>query len=491
MVEDNVNEYTLVNSLLQKIAEKKELDYSEFELIWAESLSGAKARLSQESFDMIFTDLSLRDAAGVGCISTIQSVAPHLPLVVLTKDRNAGLIHDALQNGAQDYLIKGEFDSERLARSVRYAMQRHRMLQKLETESHYKSELLTNMAEDIRAPITAIIELAEQIKEGQLPLEAVKSISEGIVESGHRLLSILDDVISMSSANVRRIMLQSRPCLVFNLVDEVERLMKPRAQEKKISFTVAREVPLPKSIVTDPSRLKQVLISIVDNAIKYTNEGNVDVTVRLDIEKEELVFTTIDTGIGITKERLARILTPVEQKPGANAAQTATFGLSLTKRIAETLGGSLLIESSPGCGTRAEIRIPTGVVRNLELVTDLAAQQSEKRESYEPLKGKVVVVADKENRLRLARKLREMSLQVSSPEQLSALNSMLVDEEADGLVIDFETPGIDGCNLVKEVRDSGYRGSVVAVVDVTSAEKMKRYMQSRCDRYVAKPLDYK
>lgn len=490
MVEDSVSEYTLVNGLLQKLVAKGDPDYQGYELIWAESLGGAKVRLSQESFDMILTDLALPDANGMECLSTIQSVAPHIPLVVLAKERDTQLLHQALQNGAQDYLVKGEYDSERLARSLQIAIERHRLLRQLETESHFKSELVSTMSDDLRAPMTAIIELAEQIREGSLPEDVVAKLGEGIVESGHRMLSILEDVVNMANANVRRIMLQSRPCSILLLLNEVERMMKPRAQEKKLAFGVSKGLPLPRSVVTDPGRLKQVVSNLVDNAIRFTHEGSVELSVQLDVENAELVFLVSDTGIGITKEKLVRIFgTDEEKKKAADSVKTSAFGLSLTNKIAQSLGGKLRIESAPGRGTHAELRLPTGVVRSLELVTE-EELQSDARLQLDPLIGKLVYLVDKPHRLPISQKLRQMSLQSTPVEDARSILPTAIEFDATGIIIDLDVTGANACDVVKHIRAHGFPGFIIGLVNVGSTENLKGYMQAGCDRYITKPLDW-
>ncbi len=212
-----------------------------------------------------------------------------------------------------------------------------------------KSEFLANMSHEIRTPIMAIMGFAEMIlTEGDIsraPPQRVEAI-DAILRNSKHLLELVDDVLDLSKIEAGRLEVEHIACSPVNVVNEVVRVMQIRSGAKGLSLTADYRGPIPETICTDPTRLRQILLNLLGNAIKFTDAGgSVRVEVRLvrDEHRPCLCFDVVDTGIGITPQQINRLFQPFTQ---ADSSTTRRFGgtglgLAISRRLAEMLGGGL------------------------------------------------------------------------------------------------------------------------------------------------------
>ncbi|MEJ2256674.1 MAG: PAS domain S-box protein, partial [Woeseiaceae bacterium] len=273
--------------------------------------------------------------------------------------RMAGFVHDITQ---QKRL-------EKQLRSARTAA---------EAANIAKSQFLANMSHEIRTPMTSILGFAEILSK-RLDGTEEKNFVEKIHENGVYLCNIIDDVLDLSKIEAGKILAEHRECDIASVVAQVFYSMEPSARHKDIELELRFDGAMPRRIVSDPIMIRQILLNIVGNAVKYTSQGAVTITVGGSRAASEIRFGVRDSGPGIDKSRLQRVFEPFEQgaiSGGSNTDGTG-LGLSISKRLIEALGGALTVESRPGEGSLFSITLPTGPLEDTEWLSSPGAVLAE------------------------------------------------------------------------------------------------------------------
>jgi PAS domain S-box-containing protein len=235
-----------------------------------------------------------------------------------------------------------------------------------------KTEFLANMSHEIRTPMTAILGYADILAEEST--DALSEVSkteciETIKRNGQHLLSIINDILDISKIEADKLIVEQIAVSPLEIAQDVLELMKLKAQTKGLVLRMEAATPVPKSIQTDPTRLRQILVNLIGNSIKFTESGSVILSIHVDREnRSQLCFDVIDTGIGIDSEQIAKLFRPFEQ---ADASTTRKFGgtglgLRISKRLAQILGGDIYVTSEPGSGSIFSLTIATGDQAELE-----------------------------------------------------------------------------------------------------------------------------
>jgi signal transduction histidine kinase len=338
-------------------------------MVRVDRLSEALERLDGGEFDVALLDLSLLDAQGLSVVARVRMKAPQMPLLVLSGLDDESTAVAALQEGAQDYLVKGQGDGHLIARSIRYAIERKRAQlllldakEKAEFASRTKSEFLANMSHELRTPLNAIIGFSEMIQAetfGPVGHPNYKEYARDIGESGLHLLEIINDLLDMSKIETGRVELNESLVEVPRAIESCLRLVAERAANGKVMLL--RELP-PRlmRLRADARLVKQILLNLISNAVKFTPEGG-QVTIAVEANPAEgMVLTVEDNGIGIAPEDIPRAMTPFLQVESAlNRRHEGTgLGLPLAKALAELHGGRLELNSELGVGTRVAVYFP-------------------------------------------------------------------------------------------------------------------------------------
>ncbi len=217
-----------------------------------------------------------------------------------------------------------------------------------------KSEFLANMSHEIRTPMNSVIGFSEILADEDLTAEQ-KSYINLILNSGHDLLRLIDNILDFSSIESGRLEMESVICSLEQLLEETESLMRPLATEKGLEFAVNQCDPLPAQIRTDSTRIRQCLTNLIGNAIKFTEKGHVYLNVSMEDRNNQqyIRFDVEDTGIGIPPEKHEKIFESFTQADGSHSREYGGtgLGLAITKRLAELLGGNLTLSSRQGKGS--------------------------------------------------------------------------------------------------------------------------------------------
>jgi len=375
-----------------------------------------------------------------------------------------------------------------------------------EQTTRVKSEFLANVSHEIRTPMTAILgfteELLDQAASNAAPRETVDALHT-IQRNGDYLLTLLNDILDLSKIESGRLELERVSYSPISTVRDVARLMRVRAEAKGIPFQVEFETELPVRIEGDPTRVRQVLINLVGNGIKFTEVGSVRLRASLHDagSASRIIFEVTDTGIGISNAERARLFRPFRQADGSTTRRYGGTGLGLTisKHLCELMDGSIEFESEPGRGTTVRVSLPTGSLEGVERVrvTDELADtpRTETLRVAPRLSGRVLLVEDGADNQRLIRLLlAKLGLEIAICENGQqgverALEAREAGTPFDLILMDMQMPIMDGYTATRILRRRGYTGSIVALTAHAMHAERGRCLTAGCDDFATKPVD--
>ncbi len=364
-----------------------------------------------------------------------------------------------------------------------------------ESASQAKSDFLANMSHEIRTPMAAILGYVDILLRQVSEPDDVECL-QVIQRNGVHLLEIINDILDLSKIEAGRLQLETVPVSLEVVLGEVMSLMNVRAVEKNLQLSLDFEGTVPRRISSDPTRLRQVLMNLLGNAIKFTEEGTVALSVRLR-EEQRLEICVRDTGIGISEEQLDLLFQPFTQ---ADTSTTRRFGgtglgLVISQKLIEMLGGAIEVSSQIGKGSEFRFTLATGDLAGVESVQagpmELRASTGETTSGSLPdLTGLRVLVVDDRRDIRylVQSYLEEAGASVDTGGDGQAALDHLELATPDILVLDMQMPRLDGYSTARELRQRGCKVPILALT--ASAMKYDRdlCLQAGCDSYLSKPV---
>ena len=364
-----------------------------------------------------------------------------------------------------------------------------------------KSDFLANMSHEIRTPMNAILGFTELLRRGyQHSAQDARKYLDIIHGSGKHLLELINDILDLSKVEAGRLDVERIPCAAHGVVQEVVRIMNVRAQEKGVALRVEFAQALPATVLTDASRLRQVITNLVGNALKFTSQGAVNVVMRMQSTQPDaaLMIDISDTGIGIAADKLEAIFEPFVQ---AEASTTRQFGgtglgLAISRRFARALGGDVTVTSVVGRGSTFHVTIETGALHGvpwLEPAALAAAGEVHTIEDAAPWQfapAHVLVVDDgAENRELVRLVLEATGLHVSEAEHGAAALEHMAREGADLVLMDVQMPVMDGYTATRLLRERGY-GVPVLALTANAMKGFEREIEAAgFSGFLTKPVD--
>ena len=385
-IEDNLADTRLLEKMLAPCP---------FELECVDRLSKALPRLAAKKIDVILLDLSLPDAQGLDCFYQVHCQAPHIPIVVLTGMEDESIGSEAVQAGAQDYLVKGQVSAGLLARSIKYAVERHHTESKLKQlneslerrviqlatanqeldklaqslalsnqqalqAANSKSQFVARISHDIRTPISAVLGITDLLlqKNSRCSEEEMRKLIELIDESARSQLNLLTDILDLSKLEAGKVELEKIDFCPVQLLEDIAELFAASATKKGVSLTTCVDATLQPVLQGDPARLREILLNLTNNAIKFTPpQGEVVLRATRECENENenddqvtVRFSVTDSGIGLTAADSNRLFEPFVQLHSSHEDQGTGLGLSICKRLVGLMAGEIGADSNSGKG---------------------------------------------------------------------------------------------------------------------------------------------
>jgi signal transduction histidine kinase/CheY-like chemotaxis protein len=368
-----------------------------------------------------------------------------------------------------------------------------------ENANRAKSSFLANMSHEIRTPMTAIIGYSEMLLDPRQTADDRAKCVGTIRRNSEHLLAIINDILDISKIEAARMSVESIVCDLPGLIADVIALTMPRAIQKNLKMKVELDGSIPRKIATDPLRVKQVLVNLVGNAIKFTQEGSITLKLSREISyfQHTISVAVIDTGIGMTPVQLDRLFQPFTQ---ADTSTTRKFGgtglgLTISKRLSNLLGGDIKVTSQQGRGSIFTMSFNGGHRDGAELIDtldgiDMFPIQKDYQVTETRLHGRILLAEDGEdNQDLISTLLRDAGAEVVIAGNGKIAVDLAKTGKFDLILMDMMMPELDGYGAAGQIRKLGMTIPIVALTANAMAEDRGRCIAAGCTDYLAKPIE--
>ncbi|MEY4064203.1 MAG: hypothetical protein RIR26_411 [Pseudomonadota bacterium] len=364
-----------------------------------------------------------------------------------------------------------------------------------------KSEFLANMSHEIRTPLGAIMGFAELMGDFQNSEEERLSALQAILRNGRQLTKIIDEILDLSKVEAGKLEIEEEEIELLSFIEDVTTLLSLQAREKGITLQIEPRGVLPVNITTDGTKLRQILINIIGNAVKFTSRGSVtiEVSVSLDSNESLLQITVTDTGPGLDESQSRSIFQPFVQADSSTRKRFGGTGLGLvlSRRLAQLLGGDIVLRwSKPGSGSCFAISLAIGPAHQLNLSETTKSSRKNiygvpTKAHLARLEGKNILVVDDaaDNRLIVQRFLSHAGAKVDHAEDGRTGAQMALEKHYDLIVMDIQMPEFDGYQTIEYLRTNGFSKPVIALSAHAMREDRERSLASGFSEHLCKPVN--
>jgi signal transduction histidine kinase len=360
LIEDNAGDADLTRLRLVEA-------HADVQVRCADRLSTGLACLAENHTSLILLDLNLPDSRGAATYRSVLEKAPGVPVVILSGQDDEAMASKALHQGAQDYLVKGTFDAKDLDRAIRYAVERQGLLRALEItqkqQLEFKNRFLSHVSHELRTPLTCIHQYVTLLLDGLAgPMAPEQSDHlKTVLKSVNQLHAMIRDLLEATRAESGKLRVEPRCISLRELIPQAVAMLRPTADAKKIGLEIGVDQRLP-LVHADPDRVLEVLINLLDNAIKFTpEEGSVVVKACLVEADSDAVYISVsDTGRGMGPEAKTLIFERLYQDPDSvdNNRSGLGLGLFICREIVRLSGGRIWVTSEAGQGSTFSFTLP-------------------------------------------------------------------------------------------------------------------------------------
>lgn len=366
---------------------------------------------------------------------------------------------------------------------------------RLEAATAAKSAFLANMSHEIRTPLTAIIGFAEStLQSGSTMQQRIQAI-ETVIRNGKHLLHIINEILDLSKIEANKLDIDLHPIALFDVIGEIEPLISMQARNKGLQFSVDYHYPMPAFLSTDGFRLKQILLNLCANAVKFTPSGSVGIEVSYHAAQQNIVIVVADSGIGLSEEKIATIFEDYTQAtPTTERTYGGTgLGLPIARKLAALLGGDITVSSQIDKGSRFMLRLPVGTSAPLIYSPPTRGHQAIRasHQHHAPLTGRVLLAEDNPDLQRLISFfVEQFGLQVTVVDNGEKALDKAMREHHDVILMDMQMPVMNGIQAVKALRQGGCKTPVIMLTANAMQSDEKIAMLAGCDDFLPKPIDH-
>ncbi len=365
-----------------------------------------------------------------------------------------------------------------------------------ESANRAKSEFLANMSHEIRTPMNAILGFSQILQDKITDLQ-FKSYVEAITTSGKSLLNLINDILDLSKIEAGRLELEYEAVNPNNIFKEIESIFAYKIEEKGLDFIASKDPDLPKGLILDQIRLRQVLLNLVGNALKFTEKGSITLSVRkvvsdVDSSKITLIFSVQDTGIGIPLSQQQKIFEAFRQQSGQSTRKYGGtgLGLAITRRLVEMMGGTISLLSEPGYGSTFEVRLDNVSIASAVSEDDATPESVAVDIRFNDVR--LLLVDDIEVNRRLIKEyLATSTIDITEAENGVQAVDLALKEHPDIILMDMKMPEMDGYEATRLIKSDPGVTSIPVIALTASAMKGDEIgiKAAGCSGYLSKPVD--
>lgn len=363
-----------------------------------------------------------------------------------------------------------------------------------EEASNAKSEFLANMSHELRTPLNGILGFTQILKMRYHSEENLNEQLSIIEQSGEHLLTLINDVLDLAKIEAQRMELELETVDLMLILKSVANMISIKAQQKSIGFEFIPEKEMNLTAVVDQRKLRQILLNLLGNAVKFTEQGKVTLSVsyhRMQDNLIELRITVSDTGSGIPKEKIDEIFQAFTQLSGTRKAEGTGLGLAITKQLIELMDGEITVDSVYGEGSCFTVKIPLRITNDNDKQTEIA---SERIIGYEGNAKEIMIVDDNKVNLSLLENyLSDIGFSVIQAKNGEEAIELLQLKMPDIILLDIFMPKIDGLHVAKYIRSSEHTSqcTIIAMSANVFERNKKQCIEAGCDDFIGKPIVFR
>lgn len=355
-----------------------------------------------------------------------------------------------------------------------------------------KNIFMANMSHEIRNPLNSILGFSELLRASNLTEVEKNKYLDIVQKAGSVLSTIINDVLDISKIENNKLMIEMKVFSLFELLEELKIILTFRCQEKGIDFKIKKEGEVSEFIFSDPIRLRQILMNVIGNAIKFTEKGFVMVTFQ--VSNNKLLFKVADSGIGVSDSEKIKLFFPFSQGDVSNRKKFggSGLGLFLSHKLCQMLGGEITLKSSAiNYGSIFEFYITYTPKEKVEFESKSSTFSTNRGHGEDTLNHlKALIVEDSlENQLLLQTYLNRKNVITFMASNGSEALKMYLNNKLDFILMDMQMPILDGYSATEELRKLGCKIPIIAITGYAMKEDSERCLNSGCDAYLSKPIN--
>lgn len=365
-----------------------------------------------------------------------------------------------------------------------------------EQANQAKTLFLATMSHEIRSPLTAIIGFSDILRKENIKTKKSASYVESIHRNGQHLLQVINNILDITKIEAGQLDIEIISTSLFTIIDEFNSTVETDAREKGLGFKINYAFPLPELINTDPVRLKQILFNLSSNAIKFTEQGAINININYDQNTGDLIFDVIDTGIGLTLEQQNKIFNSFTQADSSTTRKYggSGLGLNICKQLSRKLGGDISVQSRPARGSKFSFTINTGVLSRDSLIYSLNSISLEQKSrciaSNTNTGGHVLLAEDTiDNQNLIEVYVTDVGASISIVNNGAEAVALCEKQQFDLILMDMQMPVMDGIEAIKKIRLSNTTTPIISLTANAMKSDYDKCFNAGANEFLTKPID--